>query len=134
MNVNINYLAVLVSAIANFVIGALWYGPVFGKPWLKLSGVNEFKPNPVNMILGFVAALLMSYVLDHALIFGSAYLKIEGLPAGIMVSFFNWIGFAAPITLGVVIYEKKSWKLWMLNNGCWLLSLVVMGIILSLWK
>ena len=52
-----------------------------------------------------------------------------------MAGFFGWLGFIAPVTLTNVIYEKRSqWKLWILDNAFWLISLLVMGIILSVWQ
>jgi hypothetical protein len=134
MEIHVNYLAVLVAAFANYVIGMIWYGALFGRAWKTLSGVSDMKFAPSGVVLGAVAALAMSYVLCHAVIFGNAYLKTGGVSGGLMCGFFNWLGFIAPVTLGVVIYEKKSWKLWMLNNAYWLVSLLVMGAILSGWK
>ena len=138
MDVNINYLAVLVAAAASFILGWIWYGPVFGKIWMGLSGISPGKPSTTKMItvsaLGFVGALLMSYVLAHALIFASAYTKSEGVGAGLMVGFWNWLGFIAPVTSGAVLWEGKSWKLWVLNNAYWLISLLGMGVILAVWR
>jgi hypothetical protein len=134
MKVPINYLAVIVAAIVNYAIGAVWYGVMFGGPWKKLTGVPEMKPTAQSIVLGFVGAFFMSYILDHAIIFASTYMKAGGIGAGLMCGFWNWLGFIAPVTLGVVIYEKKSWKLWLLNNAYWLVSLLLMGVILSLWK
>jgi hypothetical protein len=133
MNPPINYPAVVVAALANYVIGAIWYAALFRKAWAKLSGVAEMKVTVLSVILALVGAFLMSWVLDHALIFASAYVKMTGAGGGLEGAFFNWLGFVAPVTLGIVIYEKKSWKLWLLNNGYWLISLLVMGIILSVW-
>jgi len=137
----INYSTVLVAAIASMVLGFLWFGPVFGKKWIALMGFSEAqmmearKKSMVktNLIL-FIGSLVMSFVLAHALIFASAYLNVNGVSAGVMAGFWNWLGFIAPVTLGVVLFDGKSWKLWFLNNGYWLLSLIVMGIILSLWS
>ena len=138
MDVNINYLAVLVAAAASFILGWIWYGPVFGKIWMELAGITPEKPSTAKMIgissLGFVGSLLMSYVLAHALIFASAYTKMEGAGAGLMVGFWNWLGFIAPVTAGAVLWEGKSWKLWVLNNAYWVVSLLGMGIILSVWR
>jgi hypothetical protein len=134
MNVEINIWAVLVAAASNMVIGTLWYGPLFGKPWLKWSGISEMKMTAVNLIILFVGAFLMAYVLDHALIFGNAYMKTGGVSGGLMVAFWNWLGFIAVVTVGTVLWEKKPWALWLLNNGYWLVSLMVMGVILSVWK
>ncbi len=134
MEVNINYLAVAVAAVAAYIIGWLWYGPFFGKPWLKLSGIKEFKPAAVPIILGLIGVFLMSWVFDQALIFVGGYLKMTGICFALIGAFINWIGFIAPVTLGTVIYEKKPWSLWILNNAYWLISLIVIGIILTYWK
>jgi hypothetical protein len=50
-----------------------------------------------------------------------------------MVGFFNWIGFIAPVTVADIVYNKRPWMLWILNNAYWLISLIVMGIILAVW-
>jgi len=133
MNVPVNYLAVVVAALVNYAIGSLWYGVIFRKSWLKLSGVSEMKVTALSVVLALVGAFLTSYVLQHALFFANEYLKTSGVGGGLMVGFFNWIGFIAPVTIGVVVYEKKPWTLWILNNAYWLISLLVMGIILSVW-
>jgi Protein of unknown function (DUF1761) len=134
MDVHINYLAVVVAALANYIIGAIWYGAIFGEAWKKMSGITDMKPTPQNIVLGMVSALVMSYVLAHAIVFASAYMKASGVSAGLTGGFFNWLGFIATVTLGGVIYEKRPWKLWLLNNAYWLISLLVMGTILSMWK
>jgi hypothetical protein len=81
------------------------------------------------MILG---TLLLSYVLAHALVFAATYTKATGLAAGLMVGFWNWLGFIAPVTLASVIWEGKSWPFWALNNGYYLISLLLMGVVLAL--
>jgi hypothetical protein len=66
-------------------------------------------------------------------VFGNAYFKISGVTGGLMGGFFGWFGYIAPVTLSTKLYEKKPWGLWILDNGFWLISLLVMGIILSVW-
>ncbi len=137
MPVPINYLAVLACAVASMVIGFVWYGPLFGKKWMKLSGINPESGKKSGMsasyALMFVGSLVMAYVLAHALVFAATYLKASGVSAGLTAGFWNWLGFIAPVTLGSVLWEKKPWSLWILNNAYQLLTLLVMGIILSLW-
>jgi hypothetical protein len=134
MDIHINYLAVFVAAVANYVIATIWYAVLFGSLWKKLAGMTEMKPTPMNMILVFIGSLVTSFVLLHSIIFGNAFLKMGGVSGGFMGGFFSWLGFIAPITLTNVIYEKRSWKLWLLDNSFWLLSLLVMGAILSTWQ
>ena len=138
MEIPINYVAVGGAAVASMVIGYLWYGPIFGKKWMALSGITQDqisaskkKGMVKEYALMFVGSLVMAYVLAHAFVFASTYMKVSGTMAGLSVGFWNWLGFIAPVTLGVVLWEGKSPKLWVLNNGYYLFSLLVMGAILA---
>ena len=136
--VPLNYLAIVIAAIASMVLGFLWYGPIFGKQWMKEMGFSKEKMDQSkkagmtkSYALMAVGSLVMSFVLANALVFASTYLKASGVFAGLMVGFWNWLGFVAPVTLGSVLWEGKSWKLWFLNNGYYLVTLSVMGAILA---
>ena len=133
MELSVNYLAVLVAAIVNYIIATIWYAAIFGKVWQKLTGITDMKPAPMNIVLVLIGSLILSYVLAHSIIFGNAYLKMGGISGGIMGGFFGWLGYIAPVTLSTKLYEKKPWGLWLLDNAFWLISLVIMGIILSVW-
>lgn len=133
MEVHPNYLAIVVAAVANYVIATIWYAAIFGKLWQKLTGITDMKPAPMNIVLVLVGSFVMSYVLYHSIVFGDAYVKMGGAAGGFMGGFFGWLGYVAPVTLATRLYEKKPWGLWFLDNGFWLISLVVMGIILSFW-
>jgi hypothetical protein len=132
--VPVNYLAVVIVALVNYAIGSIWYGVLFRKSWMKLAGMSEMKVTAVSVVVALIGAFFTSYILAHAVIFASAYLKTSGVGAGLTTGFFNWIGFIAPVTIGVVIYEKKPFMYWVLNNAYWLVSLLVMGVILSVWR
>ncbi len=138
--VPIHYLAVLLSAVASMIIGFVWYGPLFGKMWMTLSGMTQEQIEQAkksgmssSYFIAFLGSLLMSYVLAHALIFASTYLQVQGIQAGLTAGFWNWLGFIMPVTLGSVLWEKKPWKLWIINNGYHLITLLVMGAILAIW-
>ena len=134
MHESMNYAAILVAAVANYVIATIWYAAIFGKVWMKLTGINDMKPAPVNMILVFIGSLVMSFILYHMIMFGNAFLHVSGIQGGLMGGFHSWLGFIAPVTLSTKLYEKKPWGLWLLDNGFWLISLLVMGMILSMWQ
>lgn len=139
--VPINYWAVIVAGVASMILGFLWYGPVFGKYWIRLMGwsdqvVEEAKQKGGmwKYYLGaLIGAFVMMYVLAHSIVFASAYFEQSGASAGLMAGFWSWLGFVAPVTLGSVLWEGKSWKLWFLNNGYQLVSLLVGGSILGGW-
>ncbi len=136
--VPVDYLGVLINAILSMVLGFLWYGPLFGKKWIKLSSLKSDNSKASGSVMArmytlmFIGALLMAFILDHALIFASVYLKIYGISAGLMVGFVNWLGFIAPVTLNEVLAGNKSFRLWLINAGYYLILLLVMGIVFSL--
>ncbi len=132
----INYLAVLVSAVVSFAIGFLWYGPLFGKQWISMMGFSKnsmksMKIKPaVSMSLGFLSTLLMSYVLAMFVFFTQS----STIMSGITLGFWTWLGFIATTTLGSVLWENKSLRIYILNNSYNLISILTMAVILSVWK
>ena len=145
MEIPINYLAVLVSALAAIILGALWYGPLFGKAWMKEAGltaddVQRAKTDPKaksammrSYVFMAVGALVMAYVFAHSLVFASYYLEMTGVGSGLTAAFWNWLGFIAPVTLAPMLWEGKSAKYWVITGGYYLVSLGIMGVILGLW-
>jgi hypothetical protein len=138
--VPINYLAVLIAAVAAMALGALWYGPLFGKKWMALEGIDpnmtpEMKKGVWKLYaLNFVGTLVMSFVLAHSVVFGGAYLDLTGASAGLQAGFWNWLGFIATVSLGSVLWQRKPWKLYFLNIAYYLVALLVMGTILAVWR
>lgn len=132
--VNVNLLAVLVCGIASMVIGFVWYSKVlFGNVWMKLSGISEAQMKKANsnmpMLYGtmFIASLVMAYVLAHFASYAGAVTLMDGVVAG----FWAWLGFVATTMLTGVLYEGKPMKLYFINAGYQLVTLVVMGAILA---
>lgn len=140
MEIPINYFAVLAAAVSNMAIGFAWYGPVFGEMWKKLMGFTDesMRSMPLTALQasigGFVSALVMAYVLAHILVFASAYTQTTGVAAGLMAGFWCWLGFVAPVTASVVLWEGKTVKLWALSAGYYFVAILVMGVILALWQ
>jgi len=135
--IEVNYLVILVSAIISFIIGALWYSLLFGKSWTKLMGFSakdiektKKKSMAKTYLIGFVAQLILAYVLANFVIYADAKTFSEGIQVG----FFIWLGFVATISLGMILWEKKSIKLYLINTGYWLISLIIQSMILSVWQ
>lgn len=135
--VDINYLAVVVSAVINMALGFAWYGPLFGKPWRELSGWTKEKMDKamekgMNMTYGLstVASLLIAYVLAHFVDYVQAGTVVEGMVLG----FWAWLGFIATTMMNQVLYDGKPWKLYFINAGYYLVSLLMMGSVLALWQ
>ncbi len=134
MSVSVNYLAVIVAAVAAFVLGAVWNGPLFGKTWAAARGpvpAESAKPSASAMTVVAVALLLAAWVI--AVISGYLHLGtwLQGLKLGVAA----WVGFAVPASLieHVMSPGRKVAALYV-TTGSWLVSLAVMGIVAAVWR
>jgi hypothetical protein len=141
--VPINYWAVLVCGVASMVLGSIWFGPLFGKMWQQMTGMDTMDPVKrdeamkgvwKSYILAFVAALVMAFVLDHSIIFAQSYLKVSGMSAAIQGAVWSWLGFVVPVTLAGVLWESRPWKFWVVNSSYYLIQLAIFALILVSWK
>lgn len=139
-NIQINLVALIVAGIASMAVGFLWYSPVlFAKPWMKLMGYTSEGMKDMQKKMGpmyglsFVATLVTVFVLIHSTTYAASYLSNMGkMAAYLMTAFWTWIGFVAPVQMTDVIFGSKKWKLFAINTGYQLVSLLVMAVILAL--
>ncbi len=128
-----NYPAVLVAAIAYWLLGALWYSVLFQKQWIALEHVDvEHMPaaNPaIPFIVAFLLELLIAYSLAQLCIWRNANTMGRGAAVGVLV----WIGFVGPITLMTYMFEMRPRALYAINEFYPLFGLVLMGTILGAW-
>lgn len=128
----INFLSVIMAALANMALGAIWYAPpVFGKAWLELV---DAKPRRVKKteshtwayyLIGLFSSLTMAFVLAFMLSVSEA-----DLVTGFIIAFLLWVGFIGTISLNAVLWGGRDSKLWLLDNAFYLVSLVTMSIII----
>lgn len=132
----ISLLPVIASTIASVAIGSLWYGPLFGKIWIKEMGwteeeIKKGKEQGMNKAyaLTILGSLLSAFVLGQIIIDTGTADASDGAWLG----FWAWLGFAVPLFLSNVLWEGKSWKMFKINAGYQLITWVVMGAILGTW-
>ena len=129
----INHWAVLVAAISDFAVGALWFSPVlFYKPWLKENNLTEeiLKKSNTAVIYGvsFILALIISYNL--AFFLGDAKTDtLWGLTAGFLAGIWAAAGFAI-----IALFEKKSFKYMLIDCSYLLVAFALKGLIIGAWR
>ncbi len=130
-----NLLAVLVAAFIPMLVGALWYGPLFGKKWMALMETTEDEIkasfNPLKSYGGsFISSLIMAYVLAHIL---QAFEVTEWL-AGMEGGFWCWLGFILTFGWQGVAFEDKKLAVYGLSMAYNLVTLLAMGALLGAWS
>jgi hypothetical protein len=132
----INYGAVVVAAVAAFVVGALWYSPLlFGKAYMEVRGINSAamaaaKP-PVGELLGeFGKNLVVAFVLARFVVL----LGVADWKAALQLGLWLWLGFQAMLLMGAVLHEKMPWILYAIHAGDAFAKTLVMSVILGVWR
>jgi len=132
--VSINHLAVIVAALSDFVIGALWYSPLlFVKVWMRETGLTEAKMSKDNPIIKYGLTLVFSLVITYNLAFflGDPAMKFSDYVLYSALAGFGWASMAVGI---LSLFEMRGWRLMLINWGYVTLAFVTKGVILGLWR
>lgn len=138
MNITVNYLAILVAGVASMAVGFLWYGPMlFAKPWMKLMGYTQESMKDTKKKMGktyaisFVVSLVMAYVLAHVMGLSENFFHYSRISTGLTTAFWMWLGFIMPVQMTEVLFGGKKWKLFGINTGYQLVSLLAMSVVIA---
>ena len=133
----INFIAVLLAAVAGWLVGAVWYG-VLSKQWIAAVGWSEADMRGLEggrtpmgpMILAIIAQLIMALMLAGIIghIGGMATI-VTGLVSGVLV----WFGFVITTIAVNNAFQRKKAMLTIIDGGHWLAVLVVQGLVLGLF-
>ena len=141
--IDVNYWAVLVGGVVAMIVGGLWYGPLFGKAWMRGMGWDpnnaelmekmKKKAGPAYLQM-FILALVQAYVLAHGIwAFGIAMPDVTGVSAGLQSGFWIWLGFVLPIKYGDKLWGGKQFKYVAVDLAYYLVILLITGVIISVW-
>lgn len=138
-SIHINFIAIAIAVVANFIFGFIWYTPLFGKRWGKEMGYDMSQKPPTGalakgMVFMVIGNFLLAFVLAHNIAawgFVPETKTMTPLANVVSAGFFTWLGFYFPVDLGSVAWERKSWTLFFINTGYHLVSLLVVAAILT---
>ena len=130
----LNWPAILVAALSNFLIGGLWYSPLlFGKVWMTENGFKEEDMKSSNMpkIFGFTFLWSLVMAFNLAMFLNDAKTDTAwGATAGFLAGF-GWVAMAIFI---IGLFERRSTRYMLIHAGYVTVSLVVIGLILGAWR
>ena len=129
--ITINVTSVLLATITAFIVGGIWYGPLFGKAWMSALNITEQDMENRNMPKVFGSAFLLSLIaaINLEMFIGPEASAGFGAAAGFAAGF-GWVG----MFLGILyLFENRSFKVWAVNAGYCTTALTVMGLVLGAW-
>jgi hypothetical protein len=131
--ISVSWLGIFLAVVAAMAIGSIWYGPLFGKKWMKLVGLKKGAGSPVTpMLIMTGLAIIQAFVLAHFIIYiGYFYSEYSALSVGLLTGAWAFVGFVAPVLISNTVFAKGSMELLKLNLGNQLITLLVIGAILA---
>lgn len=131
MMANANLLAILIAAATGFLIGGVWYGPLFGKAWMAENGFTEEQLKRANMVkiygLTFAFSVLSAVFLGHLLAFFDTNPR-----STLMISAGIAVGYIIPAIGTNYLFGRKSGRLFAIDAGYWLVFYLAMGVVFLL--
>lgn len=125
---------VIVAALVQWVIGAIWYGVGFRKSWSKLVGGGMEGVTPGRrafaMICSFVASIILCFVMANVL----AWAGTATFMGGVAMAIICWLGFMAPPMFAQHIYERRPANLFAINAAYWMVAMAISGGVLGVWR
>lgn len=137
MNVEVNYLAVVLAMLSSMVVGSVWYArSVFGNMWIKLAKIDMSKGDAKDVwkpiATTAVVSLITAYVLAHVAFLSNNYFGNSFLQDSLTTAFWMWLGFTAARFITHDAFEGRRKKLTLINIGNEFVTIMVMGLIIGL--
>lgn len=136
MEVDVNWLAVLLAGLSSMVVGATYYAkPVFGNTWMKLAKLDEKKlGNPGKaMALALVMSLIMSFVIAHVAAISRPFYEVSALSAALTTAFWLWLGISLTTVVIHDLFERRPLKLTFITIAYQFFAMMAMGLIIGLF-
>lgn len=131
---NLPWLQILVAAVAYFALGAIWYGPLFSKAWVRGHGVNMSDPNAKKGVAGIM--ITSFFILVIACTALAIVLRIAGVSDAehaIKWGAFLGVGFAVTSTSMSYVYLKKPVSIHLIDGLYHVIGLIIAALIITMW-
>lgn len=131
MGIEVNFLAIILAAVASFIVGGVWYSPMgFSRQWMQETGLTEEKCKQADMkrVMGGAFALNFLAALVLALFLGPNPELMKSVGFGFAAGA-CWVSTAFGVSY---LFEQRSLRLFLINAGYVTVQFTVMGLILGL--
>ena len=131
----VNWIAVVVAAVASMALGAAWY-MVLAKQWMAALGKTreQVMTGSGGNVTPFIIAFLMQLVMAYSLaLFVPKLMGATTVTNGLIVGFHVWIGFVITSMIINHRYQGNKWSLTVIDGGYLLGVLLVQGVVIGLF-
>lgn len=131
VNLGVNYLAIVVAAIAAVAIGSVYYGVLgVGDRQSRMLGTSSVRPGPIQGATGLIVGLVNAWVIAVLSLSLGAASIVDAIALGALV----WLGFGATFKAAQVAFERRPWAVWVLQGVHDLIAEIVVAVIVTLWR
>lgn len=135
MNVEVNYVAILLAVISSMIVGSIWYAlPVFGTRWMKLARVDQKEASKNGwrpIVIAIVTSAATAFVLAHVAYLSNYYFGNSFLQDSLTTAFWLWLGLTAARFVAHDAFECRPLKLTIINVAHEFVTVMVMGAIIG---
>ena len=128
---SVKWWALLIGIVVNFIVGMLWYGPIFGKAWMKLVGLTEEQIQSGGNNLLYVFSLLSAFFSTYVLAILLNLADVQTVPAAIGIGLLMWFGFFFMPLANHSMYESRPAKLVLINGFYSFTTVLIVSIVLQ---
>jgi len=136
MNVEVNWMAVVLATLSTMLVGSIWYTPkVFGNTWMKLAKIKptgKASDAAGAMILTLFVSFISAYVLAHVVALAHHFYGNSWMQDSLSTAFWVWLGFTATRFITHDAFEMRPKALTFLNITHELVTFMVMGLVIGL--
>jgi hypothetical protein len=135
----VNYVTILACGVLAMILGAIWYGPLFGKKWMAIVGATNMdkaarekmkKSAGKLYLVQFLLVLFQVWVLAF-------YIKGWEEASGVTNALWIWAAFVMPTIAACSMWnndaKKIAWSRFLIQGGYQLILFILFGLILGLW-
>ncbi|GJM03086.1 MAG: hypothetical protein DHS20C08_15870 [Rhodomicrobium sp.] len=128
----LNWMAIFVAAVAGYAFGAVWY-MAFAKPWMSAAGLSDADvqgDGSLSSKLPFLYAMIANLVLAFTMAGLMAHMVVD-LRHGLITAGFIWGGFVFPVMLVNNSFQKRPFRLTLIDAGHWLGVLLIISAVIG---
>jgi len=126
----VNWLAIIIAAVANMVLGFLWYGTwAFGKSWISLSGRTMGEGMQQGPLYGLTAVAAAVQAITMSWFVGQT--GANSGSAGAIVGLYVGLGFVATAMFAEVLFAGRHPRLYAITAGYSVVAAILQGAIIG---